>query len=85
MCLMIYNRQNAIPYLLLKFGRLLFNSGRGTYACFVEKRGLEYEQVNDWKSLSCTADKDIRVFHLYLQILSHPCYLTQDRIKITCI
>ena len=33
---------------------------------------------------SCTPDKDIRVFHLYLQILSHPCYLTQDRIKITC-
>ena len=26
-------------------------------------------------SISCTPDKDIRVFHLYLQILSHPCYL----------
>ena len=32
-------------------------------------------------SISCTPDKDIRVFHMYLQILSHPCYLTQDRIK----
>ena len=30
---------------------------------------------------SCTPDKVIRVFHLYLQILSHPCYLTRDRIK----
>ena len=30
---------------------------------------------------SCTPDKDIRVFHLYLQIIPHPCYLTQDRIK----
>ena len=36
-------------------------------------------------SYSCTPDKDIRVFHLCLQILSHPCYLTQDRIKIMCI
>ena len=34
---------------------------------------------------SCTPDKDIRVFHLCLQIVSHPCYLTQDRIKITSI
>ena len=34
---------------------------------------------------SCTPDKDIRVFHLCLQIVSHPCYLTQGRIKITCI
>ena len=34
---------------------------------------------------SCIPDKDIRVFHLDRQVLSHPCYLTQDRIKITCI
>ena len=24
------------------------------------------------------------MFHLYLQILPYPCYLTQDRLKITC-
>ena len=35
--------------------------------------------------ISCTPDKDICVFHLCLQILSHPCYLTQDRIKIMCM
>ena len=34
---------------------------------------------------SCIPDKDIRVFHLCLQILSHPCYLTRGWIKITCI
>ena len=33
---------------------------------------------------SCITDKDIHVFHLYLQILSHICCLTQGRIKITC-
>ena len=35
------------------------------------------------KSFSCTPDKDIRVFYLNRQFFSHPCYLTQDRIKIT--
>ena len=30
-------------------------------------------------------DKEIRVFYLDRQFLSHPCYLTQDRVKITCI
>ena len=45
-----------------------------------------YEQTGKTqREQSCTPDKDIRVFHLYLQILSHPCYLTQDRIKITLI
>ena len=39
----------------------------------------------DRRFFSCIPDKDIRVFHQYLQILSQPCYLTQDRIKITCI
>ena len=38
-----------------------------------------------WKILSCIPDKEIRVFYLDRQFLSHPCYLTQDRIKITCI
>ena len=41
-------------------------------------------QVTQTK-FSCAPDKDIRLFHLCLQILSHPCYLTQGRIKITCI
>ena len=35
------------------------------------------------KLLSCIPDKDIRVFYLDRQFLSHPCYLTQGRIKIT--
>ena len=30
-------------------------------------------------------DKDIHVFYLDGQFLSHPCYLTRSRIKITCI
>ena len=34
---------------------------------------------------SCIPDKDIHVFHLCLQILSYPCYLTRGWIKITCI
>ena len=34
---------------------------------------------------SCTPDKDIRMFYLGRQFLSHSCYLTQHRIKITCI
>ena len=36
-------------------------------------------------SFSCIPDKEIRVVYLDRQFLSHPCYLTQDRIKITCI
>ena len=39
----------------------------------------------DPQFFSFTPDKDIRVFYLDLQLLSHPCHLTQDRIKITCI
>ena len=39
----------------------------------------------DRRFFSCIPDKDIRVFCLDRQFLSHPCYLTQDRIKITCI
>ena len=35
----------------------------------------------DRQFFSCIPDKDIRVFHLYLQILSHPCFLIQDRKK----
>ena len=34
---------------------------------------------------SCIPDKDIHVFSLDRQFLSHPCYLTQGLIKITCI
>ena len=37
------------------------------------------------KLFSCIPDKDIHVFYPDRQFLSHPCYLTQDRIKITCI
>ena len=44
---------------------------------------LGYCERSLGSDFSCTPDKDIRVFHLYLQILSHPCYLTQGRIKIT--
>ena len=35
--------------------------------------------------LSCIPDKDIHVFYLDRQFLSHPCYLTRGWIKITCI
>ena len=35
--------------------------------------------------ISCIPDKDIRVFYLDRQFLFHPCYLTQDRVKITCV
>ena len=41
--------------------------------------------LTHWTRISCIPDKDIRVFHLCLQIVSHPCHLTQDRIKIMCI
>ena len=34
---------------------------------------------------SCIPDKEIHVFYLDRQFLSHPCYLTQGWIKITCI
>ena len=37
------------------------------------------------KDTSCIPDKDIRMFYLDRQFLSHPCYITQDRIKIMCI
>ena len=48
-----------------------------------ETRGYPYLVCK--KFLSCIPDKDIRVFYLDRQVLSHPCYLTQERIKITCI
>ena len=34
---------------------------------------------------SCIPDKDIHVFYLGRQFISHPCCLTRGRIKITCI
>ena len=34
---------------------------------------------------SCIPAKDIHVFYLDRQFLSHPCYPTRGRIKITCI
>ena len=37
------------------------------------------------ENLSCIPDTDIHVLYLDRQFLSHPCYLTLDRIKITCI
>ena len=46
-------------------------------------RGYPYPVCK--KEFSCIPDKDIGVFHLCLQILSHPCYLTRGWIKITCI
>ena len=34
---------------------------------------------------SCIPAKDVHVFYLDRQFLSHPCYLTRGRIKTTCI
>ena len=45
----------------------------------------ELSQPMGKAEFSCTLDKDIRVFYMDRQFLSHRCYLTQDRIKITCI
>ena len=46
----------------------------------IRQRLFYFQQ--SWKILSCTPDKNICVFHLYLQILSHPHCHTQDRLKI---
>ena len=43
------------------------------------------QQIRGQITFSCIPDKDIHVFYLDRQFLSHPCYLTQDRIKITFI
>ena len=66
-----------------KFDINLFNFG---HVKFIVR--VLYFTVNMHKSelhFSCIPDKVIRVFHLCLQILSHPCYLTRGWIKITCI
>ena len=49
----------------------------------ISSYSLIYKLYTPGKVFSCTPDEGIRVFHMYLQILCHTCYLTQGRIKIT--
>ena len=75
-----------------RFESLIGLTGDGNSACQPSSKCVSCTPDKDIRVFyldrqffSCTPDKDIRVFHLSLQILSHPCYLTQGRIKITCI
>ena len=46
---------------------------------------LSTPYTHEWYLYSCIPDKAISVYYLDRQFFSHQCYLTQNRIKITCI
>ena len=80
--------------IVVNFNYRLGNFGKPINTCLEGKRSLVSWAMDvkgpshitkHRKDFFFIPDKDIRVFHLCLQILSHPCYLTRGWIKITCI